>query len=168
MSAFVAIQEFISKFQVLFLSLGVPILTMLISWYVSVQGNRTSRGLAGKERFLAVELKLAEFRQLWINELRADLAMYFSETFNIQDRPLHDDALRNVIALGSRITMRMNPADPDYAALQQALSDVLPSSDDQKSSGGIQSVTKIGQLILKREWKRLKDDLRRIDGGETP
>jgi hypothetical protein len=162
-----AIQTFIGHFQVLFVSLGVPILTVLISWFVAAQTNRTSRRLAEKERALEVQLKLAEFRQNWINGLRDDLASYAAATFNTPGMPIPEDHLREIITLGARIRMRMNPLDPDYDAFMAALSHSLPSSEKEAEAAKTSaSVAAIGQRMLKREWERLKADLADIERAQ--
>jgi hypothetical protein len=158
------LQAFISQYQVLFISLGVPILTVLISWFVAAQTNRTSRKLAEKERALSVQLKLAEFRQAWIDGLREDLAAYSAATFHTSDMPLQNDRLHEIVSLGARVMLRMNTKDPDYEAFKTALSHALPSSQEEADAAKTSlTVVTIGQRILKREWERLKSDLDKID-----
>jgi len=120
--------------------------------------------MAEKERALGVQLKLAEFRQDWINGLRSDLADYSAATFHTNAIPLSDENLRDIIALGSRIMMRMNPKDPDFSAFKTALSHALPgTSDEAETAKNSETVVAIGQRVLKREWERLKLDLAEID-----
>jgi hypothetical protein len=169
MTSIIALQEFILRFQVLFVSLGVPILTMLITWFVSVQTNRSGRRLAERERALSVQLKLAEFRQEWINGLREDLAAYAAATFPNDSGMAPKENIAQIVALGARIMMRMNPQDPDYSDFQLALSHALPSNEEQKKAAKEgTTVVAIGQRILKREWERLKEDLLISSGGSTP
>ena len=164
MNMLTGLQAFISQYQVLFISLGVPVLTVLISWFVATQTNRTSRKLAEKERALGVQLKLAEFRQAWIDGLRTDLAVYSAATFQTSDMPLQKESLREIVSLGGRIILRMNPKDPDYDAFKVAMSHALPSSPNEATESQTSAtVVAIGQRILKREWDRLKSDLDRID-----
>ena len=164
MGALNSLQAFISQYQVLFVSIGVPILTVLISWFVAVQTNRTSRRMAEKERALGVQLKLAEFRQEWINGLRVDLAAYSAATFHSKLIPYTVEQYREVIALGARMVLRMNPKDPDFEKFKTALSNALPGSTKEADETKVSdTVVAIGQSILKREWERLKSDLAEID-----
>lgn len=164
MNSLDAVQGFISQYQVLFVSLGVPLLTILISWSVAVQTNRTSRKLADKERALGVQLKLAEFRQAWIDSLREDIACYAAVTFHTESDPIPAANLREIVTLGARIRMRLNTSDPDYEAFIAALSYSLPTTGEQREQAktGATAVS-IGQKILKREWERLKADLVEIE-----
>jgi len=164
MGALNSLQAFISQYQVLFVSIGVPILTVLISWFVAVQTNRTSRRMAEKERALGVQLKLAEFRQEWINGLRVDLAAYSAATFHSKLIPYTVEQYREIIALGARMVLRMNPKDPDFEKFKAALSNALSGSTEEADETKVSdTVVAIGQSILKREWERLKSDLAEID-----
>ncbi len=162
-----ALQKFITDYQVIIISLGVPLMTVFATWFVSAQTNRTARRLAEKERRQNVQLKLAEFRQAWINDLRNELARYSSLTLSSRGKSFSDAELQNIVEVGSRIMMRVNSQDPDVELLKAALSAALPSSGNEVEEKEALSVTEIGRRMLKREWERLKADLAEIDGGRN-
>ena len=99
----------------------------------------------------AHQLKIAEMRQAWIHRLRDALANFHSYAVTPD---LDQRAIREFYEAGTQIQLYMNPADPDYEALQKLL-DCCLSGDSNIDAPYIS----ISQKILKREWDRLNKDL---------
>ncbi len=149
--------EWIANHQVLFVAAGIPILTAGVTAFISWRTTHSIILAQNKERELARAIKLADFRQDWINSMRDDLAAYSALGWKSElqaDVPFQ----RERLSLLSRILMRMNPADPDYPALKKSLQDPIG-----KPSESIEALAIIGQRFLKREWDRLKKDLSSIE-----
>jgi hypothetical protein len=135
---------------------------------------------------IAREVKISEFRQIWINELRADIAAYISKAdkwmdFYISFNAEQDQGKKRVMADGldkikygcfqvlRRIEMRFKPDDARGNALIQSLRDLL---DPAKSSvllvsksewGGLaDSATAQARSLLKEEWEVTKNPLKKI------
>lgn len=103
--------------------------------------------------------KVAEFRQNWINELRECLSTFQSigTTPEIDPRSNPD-----FYKMGTKIELLMNPLDEDYASLKDVMYKYLDSSDatlGEKYANNPEFVD-VSQRILKREWDRLKNDVR--------
>jgi hypothetical protein len=123
------------------------IFALLVSWLT--QRSRS------KQRALEKEIKLSEYRQLWINQLRDTIADFGAIT-SVEGN--WEKNKEKVIGLVFKIEMMMNPDDPDYKNLRAALK---YRADSQVKSGmpDYDNLLKVSQDILKREWDRLKSDL---------
>ncbi|MGV6839495.1 MAG: hypothetical protein ACWA40_04805 [Planktomarina sp.] len=103
--------------------------------------------------------QIAQFRQQWINELRDDLAEFHSIGVTPEHTP---DTDMEFYRIGTRIELMMNPDDEDYKELQEIMYGYLKtarSSTLEKYANNPRLVD-ISQRILKREWERLKNDVR--------
>jgi hypothetical protein len=152
----------------LVVSVGIPLLTLFVTVVVSyfttranskVQTRITAENIRAQtlQRELSHQLKLADFRQAWINDQRDDLALYTARTWS---KTLNEgvEAEKDMVMAQARILMRMDVKDPDYKLLSAALSSPIAS----EATDG-KALFEVGQRILKREWDRLKDDLRAVD-----
>ncbi|HBZ45136.1 MAG TPA: hypothetical protein DEO85_14010 [Maritimibacter sp.] len=147
-------KELISFVVLPFLTLIlIPTLTVTITNRLERAAEKRATAVKTIERQLARELKLSEFRQKWIDELRDDLALYTARTWS-SDLQESEAAKTEQILTQARIRMRMNPEDPDYESLIASLQN--PVADPSKNR---EALYVIGQRILKREWDRLKADV---------
>ena len=132
---------------------GVPLLTACVTAFVSYKATQANIKAQDKLREHNNQLKLAEFRQSWINDMREDFALYTARTWN-NELNSGKEAQKELLMAQARILMRMNPEDPDYDALLQSL--ISPVADAENDRAALYE---LGQSILKREWERLKFDL---------
>ena len=105
-------------------------------------------------------LKISEFRQAWINSLRDEMAEFQSYGVLPGSDPSKERAFYK---LGTKIELLMNPDDPDYENLQKLMYDFLIAADANtidKYSLNSEFIT-LCQKILKREWDRLKADIKK-------
>jgi hypothetical protein len=147
------IDSWIADHLTLVVSLGVPILTVLVTVLVSYLTIKANTQAQSRQRKLEHQLKLADFRQAWIDDMRTDLALYTARTWSAS---LNQgvEAEKERVTAQARILMRMNANDPDYAALVRSLSNPVADREADRKA-----LFQIGQGILKREWERLKADL---------
>ena len=113
---------------------------------------------AQKRRSFDSILKISEFRQQWINNLRNTMAEFQSYAVLPNDDPTKR---REFYKLGTKIELLMNPDDEDYNTLHKSLEDFFdkaPAPREEKFEVD-EKYVEICQRILKREWKRLKDGL---------
>lgn len=113
---------------------------------------------ANKKRSFDSVLKIAEFRQRWINDLRNAMAEFQSYGALPENDPTK---IRDFYLLGTKIELLMNPNDEDYEALHETLEafyDAGTRTENEKFSVD-EKYVKICQRILKREWERLKKDV---------
>ena len=141
----------------LVVSVGVPVLTGIVAAVVSYLPTLANNNAQNRQRELTHQLKLAEFRQAWINDMREDFALYTARTWS-DDLIEGVDARKERIITHTRILMRMNPNDPDYEAVRSSLLTPKAVPED-----GREALFLIGQRVLKREWERLKKDLKEVD-----
>jgi hypothetical protein len=120
--------------------------------------SRTSKINEEKRRSHERKIKVAEFRQQWINELRNTMAEFQSYGILPDSNPRES---RTFYMLGTKIELLMDPLDRDYDDLEKSLYSFLHSADGdtyEKYSNNPKFV-EVCQKILKREWVRLKKDL---------
>ena len=135
---------------------------------------------------IAREVKISEFRQAWINELRTDIAAYMSKAdkwmdayvlFNAEDdqekKRVQAEAL-NKVKYGCfqtlrRIEMRFKPNDVKGNALIESLRDLLDPAKTSALQASKSEWTKLADLainqartLLKEEWEVTKNPLKKI------
>lgn len=156
---FEEITAWLTANQLLVFSLLVPtvsgIVAFLSAWY------STRRALRTEQSKLAFQgtLKISEFRQNWINELRDCISDFQSHGVLPSNDPTKD---REFYRLGTKIELLMNPNDPDYDQLQGLMYEFLVAANGDTISkyGNNAEFVEVSQRILKREWERLKADLK--------
>ncbi len=157
--------------QLLVFSLIVPIASGLIAylaaWYSSRQALHANlRNLIHQE-----EAKFSDFRQAWIDGVRDDLSEL---TAHLAASDYNDAAVRHrAILLVNRVRLRLNRNDPEYekfmgvlvAAVEEANENA--ASPKKVSADSQRELIEVAQGILKREWDRLKKDLRSARLGKV-
>ena len=116
------------------------------------------------ERELQRQLKVSEFRQQWINELRDEFAEFIVLTGKLFRGGQID--LFECYAHLSKLRMRMNPSDPNFQELMEILQTASTTKDLQKLAEAHGALALLGQKILKSEWERLKSDLGKGEGNQ--
>ena len=109
-------------------------------------------------------MKIAEFRQAWINNLRDEMAEFQSYGVHPETNPANE---RLFYKLGTKIELLMNPNDPDYPELQKQMYRFLAVSEGDTIDKYSQNAEFVAlcQRILKREWDRLKSDIRKASNS---
>lgn len=123
---------------------------------------------------LGKEQKTSEFRQAWIDALRAEIAAYSVNVNSIADKLVakYDSHESKVVALASNyaelnkanvgIRLRVNQAEAPSKDLLCAMDkiEILARSDSDFVSGSIDPLEKqfmsAAQVLLKFEWRRVK------------
>lgn len=155
-----AISGWLDANSLLAFSVMTPALSALVGWVSSwLSVKRALRSEKERREHEAVA-QISEFRQRWINDLRDRIADFGGLT---SVHGSSDAMTREAIALVFKIELLMNPKDEDFSALRAALKYRL----DAQGRGGTENLNpeydnllEISQRILKREWNRLKDELR--------
>lgn len=156
--SFEEITAWLTSNQLLVFSLLVPtasaIVAFLSAWYSTRRALRTEQS---KLDFQGT-LRISEFRQNWINELRDSISDFQSHGVLPDNDPTKD---REFYRLGTKIELLMNPNDPDYGKLQDLMYGFLIAADGDTVSKyrNNAALVEVSQRILKREWERLKADL---------
>jgi len=71
---------------------------------------------------------------------------------------------REFYEAGTRIELLMNPGDPDFAKLQDAMYAFLPASGVTDKFAANSKYVAVCQKILKREWEALKREISHAGG----
>ena len=156
-----AVSDFITRNQGVIVLVGIPLLTMWVTQKSSEASASRASHAALIDRKLRSEMRIAEFRQTWINELRTvavEIARACSEPIPTAGR------YQELVTLTTRAELMMNPADKD----DQRLHEIFERLRAQDISDVPRNLTDVFQSILKREWDRLKDDLARVEKAEMP
>lgn len=142
-----------------------PLLSILVGGTAAWYSGRKAIAFAHTERMHQSALEIARYRQAWIDALRDDIAEFGGITSIGYAASPPVDKVERVSVLAQRIRMRMNRSDPDYVELTTSLTGMLEhfmaKGDRQHPSG--KPIVPLSQDILKREWERLKADLRESD-----
>ncbi|WP_092080251.1 hypothetical protein [Desulfuromonas thiophila] len=149
----------IDSHQLLVVSIIIPLVSaavaFLSSWYSTRRALKTER----EKLDFQAKIKVAEFRQNWINQLRDSMSEFQSYGVLPNADPSQE---RDFYRLGTKIELLMNPNDPDYGKIQQCLYAFLHAANgNMVEKYGVNSeFISTCQGILKREWERLKADLK--------
>lgn len=153
-----SVEVWVSSHQSLMTVIVAPLLVLFVTKLV----NRSSERLAEKsqkiERQLSVQMKLAEFRQEWINALRDHISEILSISDNVEVRP----GIPGLAEKTHAIILRLNLTEPTSHKLAVALVDLVEavSSENCEARPEVrQVVIELSRKILKTEWDRLKADL---------
>jgi hypothetical protein len=126
------------------------------------------------------ESKISEFRQAWIDALRADIATIITQSHAVSgawdeaasssDTAKWLDVQAHVVSLNEawvRIKLRLNPREKSSIALLEALKEHEKLYDAAREPGGsvpdfkalftvTDKISKATQVVLKEEWERVK------------
>lgn len=154
----VAINSWLSANQLLVTFVIMPLVSAIAAWYSAKKAVSMSR----VERMHQSNLEIARFRQAWINELRDDLSEFSGLSSVAYRDQMPIEKVERVSVLAMRIRMRMNRNDPDYDRLTTALTEMTRAyflGKDHADMVG-EPLVPLAQAILKREWDRVKSEIR--------
>lgn len=145
----------------------VPVVTLAVTAIINRSAERRSTAAAveaehraAQERRLQLELsrrmKLADFRQNWIDQLRDDFAVILAFV------PEHGkrDAVKfaEVNERIQSVLLRMNPNEDAPKEIFEQLSKLINEKESEKESIAFDLMNLVN-LYLKSEWVRLKKEL---------
>lgn len=127
------LENWLSNHLTLVASVGLPLLTVSLTGWVSYLTTKANTKAQGRQRDLDYQLKLAEFRRSWINDVRDDFAIYTARTW---DKDLNEgkEPRKEQVMAQARILMRMSPSDPEYETLLHSLRNPVAKSDDGRNA----------------------------------
>ena len=142
------------------LGMGISAVSFALGIFLTAWFSKESAVLAlkGVERQLAlsVGLKIAEFRQQWINTLRDSMSelQALAVTTGSETPEFH--------RLGLRIDLLMNRKDPRYSELRGCIASFMRADNERERWRCSADYTTVCQDILKTEWDVLKKDLTKL------
>ena len=102
-------------------------------------------------------IKVSEFRQIWINRMRDDIAALTSQLIMKKT-----DVDEECVFKMQRIFLSLNPNEENTRLLRKLVADVpeiMEEDDVDKWNKHVIRMRDLSTVILKDEWKRLKTDL---------
>ncbi len=151
---FNSVSEALDPYRLLLATVGIPLLTLFVTIYVSWKNTK-----------LSAALKVAEMRQEWINTLRNQMVEY--SVLCLRRQKDRNGELGDLAKIDGQITLMMNWEDENYPELEKAmrvLSKAVMRLEGQKGDHIVDihaEYITVCQKILKREWNRLKEDLKK-------
>ena len=110
----------------------------------------------------SIDLEIAKLREKWIDDLRTEMVEFSG---CISDEKLSEDIKMKAFVHFNKILLLMNPEDPDFGELEDLMLAMTKEDDEVFNPKPHVDFIKLCQLILKREWERLKSDLHKY--GKT-
>ena len=153
---FTSVNNWIEHHQALVVAVGIPLVTGLVTAFISYRTGLSIAAAQRKDRLLQRSTKIAEFRKDWIEGLREDFAQVIAVSGARFVSKEKFDILIECYALVSKIQMKINQKDEHYQSLVDSLHSAV---DAGKLAEAHDAVTKIGLEILKREWDKLKFEM---------
>lgn len=122
---------------------------------ITLWGSRTN---AKEQNGLASRMKLADFRESWLNNLRNTISEL---TGVVLTAPSMSDAeaLRRAAELATRAKLLMNKQDERYHEFISLLDAIINNDNSESRFKLATELTSVVQDILKAEWNVLKRDL---------
>jgi hypothetical protein len=114
---------------------------------------------------LSAALKVAEMRQVWINTLRNQMVEYSALCLRRQKEQNGD--IGDLANINGQITLMMNWEDENYPELEEKMKNLskkaigLEELKENHMSDINDEYISVCQKILRREWARLKNDLKK-------
>lgn len=140
----------------------LPLLGAVIGAAVALIGAWLSKSNTEKQLHVNAELKVADYRQAWINSLRDAMAEF--QSYGVNPATAHENE-REFYAKGTKIELLMNPSDHDYEELRRCMSNFLSAEGKIQKYSCNQPYIDVCQRILKREWEKVKFDVRNAKDG---
>lgn len=141
---------------------AAAIIAGLASLIVGIFGTIIAMFNAWRSRVAQRVVAVAEFREKWLNEFRLSASELQGELF-YSHYTEGDEGLRSrkrSYICGCRLLLMMNPAEEEHEAVRQILIGLEDADDTKDASYLANQLRELTQTVLKKEWSRLKKDLR--------
>lgn len=104
--------------------------------------------------------KVADFRQQWINRVIDTICDHHAivSAIPVGEAPNAEDK-RRLAGLRTKLSILLNPDEPDTVALLDKIENVDNSKTDQEFAQAETQMVAISRRLLKREWVRIKGEL---------
>lgn len=157
---FESLNDWLMANQLLYISVIMPVISGLVALGSSRFAVRHALQSERRRREHEAVIQISEFRQRWINEFR-DRISEFAGIISVDTQDQEID--KEVVELVFKIELLVNPKGEGFAKLRAA----LKYRADARALGGTKGLNtdhdnllEVTQQILKREWTRLKKELR--------
>uniref|UniRef100_UPI003B530205 hypothetical protein n=1 Tax=Roseovarius indicus TaxID=540747 RepID=UPI003B530205 len=178
---------FLDRNSPILIGIGTVALVSGLALWTAHLSNVSAEKRQEADRLLNAELKLSDFRQKWINELRVDFAEVIQLAYSFFDEKSHqNETVRKLKMVEARVRMRLNPKcdavlerkiERELTKLVKACESVVMQSASQHSEQSPEGnagesalkhreeLAKLGSEFLKQEWEVIKDNLDKLKRG---
>jgi hypothetical protein len=137
-------------------AMGV-IVSALLTAYAADRAAKLAAHGVDRQIMLNSAVKVAEFRQDWINDLRNAMVRFQGLGLQVQSTHAHE-----IFEAGAKIDLLMNRNDSRYQTLSEYMSDYIQAKSEKEKMDCLEPFLELCQDILKTEWEVLKKELRQI------
>ena len=128
----------------------------------TIVASRTASANADRQIDLTSRVKLADYRQNWINDLRDSFAEL--QSCGLTNK-FTDAEMTKLYRLSAKVHLLMNRDDLRYAKVSGAIMAITSNASSESRARAVQDLTAVAQDVLKTEWEVLKTDLKYKTGG---
>ncbi|MCR8825148.1 hypothetical protein [Pseudosulfitobacter koreensis] len=172
-----AINSFIAEHRELVTLIGILLVTFLVTKLLNKSNEKRAKILSDQaeqraraDRRLQLELsrrmKLADFRQAWIDSIRQDFASIIgAKPYQSGDEGQRVDDYNVRI---QSVLLKMNPSEVGSKAIFDQLTKLMSSKNRNADDEIAFELTNLVNCYLKAEWDRLKEELEAYDEVVTP
>jgi CHASE3 domain sensor protein len=125
----------------------------------AVEGALIAGGVSLAGLLITNQSKVSEFRQEWINALRDDVASLVTHALQAHAAQEAEVAVKINEAV-ARIRLRLNPKEEESKAILAAMlklrGAVYSATDFDQVKSGVEELISATQVVLKKEWSRVK------------
>ena len=132
----------------------VALLAAVIALYGAWRANK----IAENNISASIDLEIAKLREKWIDDLRSEMVEFSG---CISDEELSEEIKIKQFVHFNKILLLMNPKDPNFGELEDLMLAMTERDNEVFDPKPHVAFVKLCQLILKREWEKLKSDLRK-------
>ncbi|WP_135501630.1 hypothetical protein [Roseovarius aestuariivivens] len=152
---FLEFEGFIRKYSGTLISLGTLLLVSVLTVFAAHLSSQAAEKTAKNNRRIQAELKVAEFRQKWITDMRNDIA----ELVGLSFHSTKEEDFAKAYELSMKIELRLNPTEELAKSVSNCLVEVSKKSNDVERYKAISNLVLESRKYLKSEWSRLKYEL---------
>ena len=135
---------------------------VLGNWLNASLAARISRKNAELQARLTANVKLAEFRQQWIDALREDMAKFLALSVMDSVRDPTTDSAEALFNVATKIQLRVHSGDKNFKELMSCIEGLTVQSEPSETGKFAKKYTIVCQKILKAEWNVLRDEVRGV------
>ena len=165
------VNEFILVFYPTILGIGTVALISFLALLTTIISINYSEIRENSNRRVQAELKISEFRQQWIKELREEIALFSKLCFaSAPQSTFSEEDIDEIFGLMMRVRLKLNLNEELASALWTNMNLAFASAcsyqpgdsqQDRKNSmeTSQNQLAASAQAFLKNEWDRLKSDI---------
>jgi len=143
------------------LGYGAAVIGIMVAWANANKAKAAAEAankIAEKNISASIDLEIAKLREKWINDLRLEVVAFSG---CISDEEVSEEIKVKQFAHFNKILLLMNPEDPSFGELEDLMLAMMDRENEVFDPKPHVDFVGLCQVILKREWEKLKSDLRK-------